>query len=170
MAGWPAVLTAGVVIKRDDGSGLHGHGGCRYLVGGRVLGVVRNTRPDRTPSTTIELTRWVPLGKKKKKKGRRRWHCHPRRGGRLDNHGESTGGPLDGEDRGRQAGEQAISSNSVSSSPMRTRRLPLSAAADPPVQRPAGPSEIETGREGQERTVREVWRRVRALDYTRPGV
>ncbi|KKY17326.1 putative inositol monophosphatase [Diplodia seriata] len=36
--------------------------------------------------------------------------------------------------------------------------------------RPAGPSENgESGREGQERTVREVWRRVRHLDYTRPG-
>ncbi|GAB1317332.1 hypothetical protein MFIFM68171_07542 [Madurella fahalii] len=35
--------------------------------------------------------------------------------------------------------------------------------------RPAGPSETESGREGQERTVREVWRRVRELDYTRPG-
>ncbi|KAK3348005.1 protein qutG [Neurospora tetraspora] len=35
--------------------------------------------------------------------------------------------------------------------------------------RPAGPSEGETAREGQERTVREVWRRVRGLDYTRPG-
>ncbi|KAK4153361.1 inositol monophosphatase [Chaetomidium leptoderma] len=35
--------------------------------------------------------------------------------------------------------------------------------------RPAGPSEAESGREGQERTVREVWRRVRELDYTRPG-
>ncbi|KAK1783214.1 qutG protein [Copromyces sp. CBS 386.78] len=35
--------------------------------------------------------------------------------------------------------------------------------------RPAGPSEGETAREGQERTVKEVWRRVRALDYTRPG-
>ncbi|KAK5142749.1 hypothetical protein LTR04_002127 [Oleoguttula sp. CCFEE 6159] len=35
--------------------------------------------------------------------------------------------------------------------------------------RPAGPSEMETGRQGQERTVREVWRRVRRLDYSRPG-
>lgn len=36
--------------------------------------------------------------------------------------------------------------------------------------RPAGASETgESGREGQERTVREVWRRVRHLDYTRPG-
>ncbi|EKG20713.1 Inositol monophosphatase [Macrophomina phaseolina MS6] len=36
--------------------------------------------------------------------------------------------------------------------------------------RPAGPSETgESGRQGQERTVREVWRRVRHLDYTRPG-
>ncbi|OAL45305.1 inositol monophosphatase [Pyrenochaeta sp. DS3sAY3a] len=35
--------------------------------------------------------------------------------------------------------------------------------------RPAGPSENESGREGQERTVREVWRRVRNLDYSRPG-
>lgn len=35
--------------------------------------------------------------------------------------------------------------------------------------RPAGPSETETGRETQERTVREVWRRVRKLDYCRPG-
>ncbi|KAK3989706.1 protein qutG [Cladorrhinum sp. PSN332] len=36
--------------------------------------------------------------------------------------------------------------------------------------RPAGPSECgETGRQGQERTVREVWKRVRALDYSRPG-
>ncbi|PGH23355.1 protein qutG [Polytolypa hystricis UAMH7299] len=35
--------------------------------------------------------------------------------------------------------------------------------------RPAGPSETETGREGQIRTVREVWRRVRNLDYSRPG-
>ncbi|CBF88072.1 inositol monophosphatase family protein qutG [Aspergillus nidulans FGSC A4] len=34
--------------------------------------------------------------------------------------------------------------------------------------RPAGPSETETGRETQERTVREVWRRVRQLDYERP--
>lgn len=37
------------------------------------------------------------------------------------------------------------------------------------VVRPAGPSEGETAREGQERTIREVWRRVHALDYTRPG-
>jgi len=36
--------------------------------------------------------------------------------------------------------------------------------------RPAGDSPMETGRQGQERTVREVWRRVRKLDYTRPGV
>ncbi|KAK4038825.1 inositol monophosphatase [Parachaetomium inaequale] len=35
--------------------------------------------------------------------------------------------------------------------------------------RPAGPSGTESGREGQERTVREVWRRARELDYTRPG-
>ncbi|KAJ5740604.1 Protein qutG [Penicillium malachiteum] len=35
--------------------------------------------------------------------------------------------------------------------------------------RPAGPSETETGRESQERTVREVWRRVRHLSYNRPG-
>lgn len=35
--------------------------------------------------------------------------------------------------------------------------------------RPAGPSEAETGREGQERVVREVWKRVRTLDYARPG-
>ncbi|PKX94212.1 inositol monophosphatase family protein [Aspergillus novofumigatus IBT 16806] len=35
--------------------------------------------------------------------------------------------------------------------------------------RPAGPSETETGRQTQERTVREVWKRVRELDYTRPG-
>ncbi|KGO67770.1 Inositol monophosphatase [Penicillium italicum] len=34
---------------------------------------------------------------------------------------------------------------------------------------PAGPSETETGRETQERTVREVWRRVRTLEYSRPG-
>ncbi|KAF5611511.1 QA-X [Fusarium subglutinans] len=36
--------------------------------------------------------------------------------------------------------------------------------------RPAGPSEIETGRQTQERAVREVWKRVRELDYKRPGV
>jgi myo-inositol-1(or 4)-monophosphatase len=35
--------------------------------------------------------------------------------------------------------------------------------------RPAGPSDRETGRQSQERTVREVWRRVRNLDYSRPG-
>ncbi|KAF2191390.1 inositol monophosphatase [Zopfia rhizophila CBS 207.26] len=35
--------------------------------------------------------------------------------------------------------------------------------------RPAGPSSTETGRQTQERTVREVWRRVRNLDYPRPG-
>ncbi|KAF2653276.1 inositol monophosphatase [Lophiostoma macrostomum CBS 122681] len=35
--------------------------------------------------------------------------------------------------------------------------------------RPAGPSSTETGRKSQERTVREVWRRVRNLDYSRPG-
>lgn len=35
--------------------------------------------------------------------------------------------------------------------------------------RPAGPSDEESGRAGQERTVREVWRRVRSLDYSRPG-
>ncbi|KAK3291835.1 inositol monophosphatase [Chaetomium fimeti] len=35
--------------------------------------------------------------------------------------------------------------------------------------RPAGPSATESGRKGQERTVREVWRRVRELDYTRPA-
>ncbi|KAF1352510.1 QA-X protein [Delphinella strobiligena] len=36
--------------------------------------------------------------------------------------------------------------------------------------RPAGPSEKESGRQSQERVVREVWRRVRHLDYSRPGV
>lgn len=36
--------------------------------------------------------------------------------------------------------------------------------------RPAGDSLSETGRQGQERTVREVWRRVRHLDYSRPGL
>ncbi|KAH7304069.1 inositol monophosphatase [Stachybotrys elegans] len=36
--------------------------------------------------------------------------------------------------------------------------------------RPAGPGPDETGREAQERTIREVWKRVRDLDYTRPGV
>ncbi|VUC31821.1 unnamed protein product [Clonostachys rosea] len=35
--------------------------------------------------------------------------------------------------------------------------------------RPAGPSATETGRQGQERLVREVWKRVRDLDYSRPG-
>ncbi|GAP84410.1 putative inositol monophosphatase [Rosellinia necatrix] len=35
--------------------------------------------------------------------------------------------------------------------------------------RPAGPSETETGRQTQERVVREVWKRVRELDYHRPG-
>lgn len=35
--------------------------------------------------------------------------------------------------------------------------------------RPAGPSGEESGRQGQVRTVREVWRRVRSLDYSRPG-
>ncbi|KAF4461131.1 QA-X [Fusarium albosuccineum] len=35
--------------------------------------------------------------------------------------------------------------------------------------RPAGPSQTETGRQTQERTVREVWKRVRHLDYSRPG-
>jgi myo-inositol-1(or 4)-monophosphatase len=36
--------------------------------------------------------------------------------------------------------------------------------------RPAGDSGSETGRQSQERTVREVWRRVETLDYSRPGV
>lgn len=36
--------------------------------------------------------------------------------------------------------------------------------------RPAGNSEVESGRQSQERTVREVWQRVRHLDYSRPGV
>ncbi|CAK7200576.1 hypothetical protein SEUCBS139899_003274 [Sporothrix eucalyptigena] len=36
--------------------------------------------------------------------------------------------------------------------------------------RPAGPSDTETGREAQERVVREVWKRVAVLDYTRPGI
>ncbi|OKL64627.1 Protein QA-X [Talaromyces atroroseus] len=36
--------------------------------------------------------------------------------------------------------------------------------------RPAGPSATETGRQSQERTVREVWKRVKLLDYTRPGL
>ncbi|KAK4565389.1 hypothetical protein LTR86_004006 [Recurvomyces mirabilis] len=35
--------------------------------------------------------------------------------------------------------------------------------------RPAGDSPMETARQGQERTVREVWKRVRHLDYVRPG-
>ncbi|KAK6433174.1 hypothetical protein LTR95_010646 [Oleoguttula sp. CCFEE 5521] len=36
--------------------------------------------------------------------------------------------------------------------------------------RAAGDYEGETGRQAQERTVRAVWRRVRTLDYSRPGV
>lgn len=35
--------------------------------------------------------------------------------------------------------------------------------------RPAGPSETESGRLSQERVVREVWKRVRQLNYARPG-
>ncbi|ELQ44790.1 hypothetical protein OOU_Y34scaffold00050g6 [Pyricularia oryzae Y34] len=35
--------------------------------------------------------------------------------------------------------------------------------------RPAGPSEGETARQAQERVVREVWKRVKGLDYSRPG-
>ncbi|QKX62176.1 uncharacterized protein TRUGW13939_09334 [Talaromyces rugulosus] len=35
--------------------------------------------------------------------------------------------------------------------------------------RPAGPSATETGRQSQERAVREVWKRVKQLDYIRPG-
>lgn len=35
--------------------------------------------------------------------------------------------------------------------------------------RPAGDSPVETARRSQERTVREVWKRVRNLEYTRPG-
>ncbi|KAF9869684.1 inositol monophosphatase [Colletotrichum karsti] len=35
--------------------------------------------------------------------------------------------------------------------------------------RPAGPSETETAREAQERVVRETWKRVRQLEYSRPG-
>jgi myo-inositol-1(or 4)-monophosphatase len=36
--------------------------------------------------------------------------------------------------------------------------------------RPASDTEGETARQGQERVVRQVWRRVRTLDYSRPGV
>lgn len=36
--------------------------------------------------------------------------------------------------------------------------------------RPAGDSATETGRQTQERTAREVWRRTQTLDYFRPGV
>ncbi|KAI9659958.1 MAG: hypothetical protein M1821_001310 [Bathelium mastoideum] len=36
--------------------------------------------------------------------------------------------------------------------------------------RPAGPSGTESGRETQERAVREVWKRVKGLDYARPGI
>lgn len=35
--------------------------------------------------------------------------------------------------------------------------------------RPAGDSENETGRQAQERVVRETWKRVSSLDYSRPG-
>jgi myo-inositol-1(or 4)-monophosphatase len=35
--------------------------------------------------------------------------------------------------------------------------------------RPAGDTEHETGRQAQERVVRETWKRVSALDYSRPG-
>lgn len=35
--------------------------------------------------------------------------------------------------------------------------------------RPAGDGTEETGRQAQERVVREVWRRVEGLDYSRPG-
>lgn len=36
--------------------------------------------------------------------------------------------------------------------------------------RAAGDTKDETGRQAQERTIREVWRRVQRLDYTRPGI
>lgn len=36
--------------------------------------------------------------------------------------------------------------------------------------RPAGDGSTETARQGQERVVRAVWRSVRKLDYSRPGV
>ena len=36
--------------------------------------------------------------------------------------------------------------------------------------RPAGDGSTETARQSQERTVREVWKRVVKLDYARPGV
>ncbi|QDS75690.1 hypothetical protein FKW77_007768 [Venturia effusa] len=62
-----------------------------------------------------------------------------------------------------------------------TRGDPPDAPATAPIQdvnlgsrlylgiRAAGPSEGETARQGQERAVREVWQRVRGLDYSRPG-
>lgn len=34
----------------------------------------------------------------------------------------------------------------------------------------AGDDKGESGREGQERTIREVWKRTKTLDYTRPGL
>lgn len=37
------------------------------------------------------------------------------------------------------------------------------------INRPAGDSETETGRQAQERVVRETWKKVQALDYSRPG-
>lgn len=36
--------------------------------------------------------------------------------------------------------------------------------------RAAGDSEGESGRQAQERLVREVWKRVHTLDYNRPGI
>src|SRR5271170_4475604 len=36
--------------------------------------------------------------------------------------------------------------------------------------RPATDGASETARQSQERTVREVWKRVRTLDYSRPGL
>lgn len=63
-----------------------------------------------------------------------------------------------------------------------TTANPPSDIADAPVEdthlgsrlylaiRPAGDSGTETGRQTQERTAREVWRRVQTLDYSRPGV
>lgn len=36
--------------------------------------------------------------------------------------------------------------------------------------RAAGPSDGESARQSQERVVREVWKRVRKLDYSRPGI
>lgn len=97
--------------------------------------------------------------------GRCSRYSHTRRGWWSSDDREPTPRSGNGRDPTRETGWEVISCSPVSS----LKLIPCPAIQMLILHSPAGDTQSETGRQSQERVVREVWKRVQVLDYSRPG-